>query len=60
MITLGKLTEQIFRLYNSGNPSADSQVTKQEINVHVGQSVNKLLKVEHMGVNIKSYNDMFF
>ena len=59
MITLGKLTEQIFRLYNSGNPSADSQVTKQEINVLVGQSVNKLLKVEHMGVNIKSYNDMF-
>lgn len=58
MITLGKLTEQIFRLYNSGNPSADSQVTKQEINVLVGQSVNKLLKVEHMGVNMQS-NDMF-
>lgn len=58
MITLGKITEQIYRLYNSGDPSADQQVTRQEINVLVGQTINKLLKAEHLTINAQS-NDMF-
>lgn len=51
MTTIGKITEQIFRIYSGGNPSDDSELTRQEIKILVGQSVNKLLKAEHLTVN---------
>lgn len=51
MTTLGKITEQIFRLYNGGDPSSDQEITKKEIELLVLQSVNKLLKIETLQVN---------
>jgi hypothetical protein len=53
MTTIGKITEQIFRLYSGGNPSDDAEITKSEIKILVGQSINKLLKAEHLGINRK-------
>jgi hypothetical protein len=58
MTTIGKITEQIYRLYNGGNPSDDAEITKEEVKLLVGQSVNKLLKVEHLTVN-KASGDQF-
>jgi len=52
MTTLGKITEQIYRLYNGGNPSADQEITQKEIELLVLQSVNRLLKIESMQVNL--------
>lgn len=51
MTTLGKITEQIFRLYNGGDASSDQEITKKEIELLVLQTVNKLLKLETLQVN---------
>jgi hypothetical protein len=51
MTTLGKITEQIFRLYNGGDASSDQEIGKKEIELLVLQAVNKLLKVETLQVN---------
>lgn len=51
MTTLGKITEQIFRLYNGGDASSDQEITKKEIELLVLQVVNKLLKLETLQVN---------
>ena len=53
MTTIGKITEQIYRVYSGGNPSDDSEITKKEIKSLVSQSINKLLKSEYLGVNRK-------
>ena len=53
MTTIGKITEQIYRIYSGGNPSDDSEITKREIKSLVSQSINKLLKSEYLGVNRK-------
>tara|TARA_R110002050_G_C8788119_1_gene501828 strand:- start:233 stop:871 length:639 start_codon:yes stop_codon:yes gene_type:complete len=53
MTTIGKITEQIYRVYSGGNPSDDSEITKSEIKSLVSQSINKLLKSEYLGVNRK-------
>jgi len=52
MTTLGKITEQIYRLYNGGNPSADQEITQKEIELLVLQSVNRVLKIESVQVNL--------
>lgn len=51
MTTLGKITEQIFRLYNGGDASSDQEITKKEIELLVLQSVNRLLKIETLQTN---------
>lgn len=58
MITKGKITDQILRLYTGGNPSDDKEISRDDINVLVGQVVNRLLKTEHISVNMGS-GDMF-
>lgn len=51
MTTLGKISEQIFRLYAGGNPSSDQEISRKEIEYLVLQVVNKLLKIETLQVN---------
>lgn len=51
MTTLGKITEQIFRLYNGGDASSDQEIQKKEIELLVLQAVNRLLKIETLQVN---------
>ena len=58
MITKGKITDQILRLYTGGNPSDDKEISRDDINLLVGQVVNRLLKLEHSSVNMAS-GDMF-
>jgi len=52
MTTLGKITEQIYRLYNGGDPSIDQEISQKEIELLVLQTVNKLLKIETLQVNL--------
>ena len=52
MTTLGKITEQIYRLYNGGNPSADQEITQKEIELLVLQTVNRVLKIESIQTNL--------
>lgn len=58
MITKGKITDQILRLYTGGNPSDDKEVSRDDINVLVGQVINRLLKTEYMAVNMQA-GEMF-
>lgn len=50
--TIGKISEQAMRLIKGGNPSAGSNVWKEEVAEYIGQCVNKLLKVEHFNVTM--------
>jgi len=59
MTTIGKITEQIYRAYNGGNPSDDAEITKEDIKLLVGQSINKFLKSEYFNVNRKMDGDYF-
>tara|TARA_R110002050_G_scaffold261523_1_gene401492 strand:+ start:1245 stop:1889 length:645 start_codon:yes stop_codon:yes gene_type:complete len=58
MITKGKLTDQILRLYTGGNASDDKEISRDDINVLVGQVINRLLKTEHITGNMAT-NEMF-
>ena len=58
MITKGKITDQILRLYTGGNPSDDKEISRDDINLLVGQVINRLLKTEHMAVNMQA-GEMF-
>jgi hypothetical protein len=51
MTTLGKISEQIWRIYSGGNPTDDQEITRKEIELLVLQTVNKLLKIETLQVN---------
>ncbi len=52
MITKGKLTDQILRLYSGGNPSDDKEISREDINLLVGQVINRLLKTDHITGNM--------
>jgi hypothetical protein len=52
MITKGKLTDQILRLYSGGNPSDDKEISREDINILVGQVINRLLKTDHVSGNM--------
>jgi len=58
MITKGKLTDQILRLYTGGNPSDDREISRADIDLLVGQVVNQVLKKEYVASNI-SQGEMF-
>ena len=58
MITKGKLTDQILRLYTGGNPSDDKEISRSDIDLLVGQVINKILKTEYVASNI-SQGEMF-
>jgi hypothetical protein len=59
MTTIGKITEQIYRIYSGGNPSDDAEITKSDIKLLVGQSINKFLKSEYFNVNRKMDGSYF-
>ena len=50
--TIGRISEQIQRIINGGDPSSDNQIQLQEIKLLVGQVCNKLLKLERFSVNM--------
>jgi hypothetical protein len=50
--TIGRISEQIQRIVNGGDPSSDNQIQLQEIKLLVGQVCNKLLKMERFTMNI--------
>jgi hypothetical protein len=52
MITKGKLTDQILRLYSGGSPNDEKDITRDDINLLVGQVINRLLKTEHLSMNM--------
>lgn len=54
MITKGKLTDQILRLYSGGSANDEKEISRDDINLLVGQVINRLLKVEHLSVNMQS------
>tara|TARA_B100000780_G_scaffold275105_1_gene241152 strand:- start:606 stop:1244 length:639 start_codon:yes stop_codon:yes gene_type:complete len=58
MITKGKLTDQILRLFSGGILSDDKDITRDDISLLVGQVINRLLKTEHLAVNMQS-GEMF-
>jgi len=58
MITKGKITDQILRLYSGGSPNDEKEISRDDINLLVSQVINRLLKTEHMAVNMQS-GDMF-
>ena len=58
MITKGKITDQILRLYSGGSPNDEKEISRDDINLLVTQVINRLLKTEHMAVNMQS-GDMF-
>lgn len=58
MITKGKITDQILRLYTGGSPNDEKEISRDDINLLVGQVVNRLLKLEHASVNMGS-GDMY-
>jgi hypothetical protein len=54
MITKGKLTDQILRLYSGGSANDEKEISRDDINLLVGQVINRLLKTEHLAVNMQS------
>lgn len=58
MITIGKITDQILRLYSGGDPSDDKEYGRSDIKILVGQATNKLLKQEHAATNM-AQGEMF-
>lgn len=58
MITKGKITDQILRLYTGGSPNDEKEISRDDINLLVGQVINRLLKLEHASVNMSS-GDMY-
>lgn len=58
MITKGKLTDQILRLYTGGNPSDDKEISRADVDLLVGQVINQVLKKEYVASNI-SQGEMF-
>lgn len=58
MITKGKITDQILRLYTGGSPNDEKEISRDDINLLVGQVINRLLKLEHASVNMAS-GDMY-
>lgn len=54
MITKGKLTDQILRLYSGGSANDEKEISRDDINLLVGQTINRLLKTEHLSVNMQS------
>lgn len=58
MITKGKLTDQILRLYSGGSPNDEKDITRDDINLLVGQVINRLLKTEHLSMNMAA-GEMF-
>ena len=58
MITKGKLTDQILRLYTGGNPSDDKEISRADVDLLVGQVINQILKKEYVASNI-SQGEMF-
>jgi hypothetical protein len=50
--TIGRISEQIQRIINGGDPSSDNQIQLQEIKLLVGQVCNKLLKLERFATNM--------
>jgi hypothetical protein len=58
MITKGKITDQILRLYTGGSPNDEKEISRGDINLLVGQVINRLLKLEHASVNMGS-GDMY-
>ena len=58
MITKGKITDQILRLYTGGSPNDEKEISRDDINLLVGKVINRLLKLEHASVNMGS-GDMF-
>jgi hypothetical protein len=48
MTTRAKLAEQILRLYKGGEVSSDNSLTLTEVKLLVGQTINRLLKIERL------------
>ena len=46
MITIGKITDQILKLYSGGDPSDDKELSRGDIKLLVGQVINKILKTD--------------
>ena len=53
MITIGKITDQILKLYSGGDPSDDKELSRGDIKLLVGQVINKILKTEFGAVSLQ-------
>lgn len=49
---LKKISEEIIRRYESGDPDGDSALESREVQLLVCQVINRLLKTEHIQVNM--------
>lgn len=49
---LKKMSEQVIRLVEGGNPNKDSTIDRREVQLLLVQEINKFLKAEHFNVHI--------
>lgn len=52
MTYLKKISEQIIRIYNAGNPSSDKEFEQREVYLLIQQVLNRLLKTEHVNIHL--------
>jgi hypothetical protein len=57
MITKGKITDQILRLYSGGSPNDEKEISRDDINLLVSQVINRLLKTEYLAMNVQMGDD---
>lgn len=56
VITIYRLSEEIKKLLDGGDPPLAADISFNEIKISIGQVLNSLLKVEYFDVNIKTGN----
>ena len=52
MITKGKIIDQILRLSAGGSTNDEKEISREDIALIVSQVINRLLKTEHLSVNM--------
>lgn len=53
IVTIGRLSEEIKKLLDGGDPPIASNITFNEIKIAIGQVLNQLLKIDYFQVNVK-------
>ena len=57
MITKGKIIDQILRLSTGGSTNDEKEISREDIALLVSQVINRLLKTEHLSVNMPLDSD---
>jgi len=52
MITKGKIIDQILRLSAGGSTNDEKEISREDVALLVSQVINRLLKTEHLSVNM--------